>query len=626
MDEISYQVVAKVETFSNQDLSNTCWAFAKLEITNSMMMTSLGKQLVTQVETLLPQDLSNTAWAFATLGLPQIDLLDEVLVETIAKIKDFTPQNVANISWAFAKIGMWNDRLMEIVAMEILRKIKDFDGQGLANIAWAFGTLGFKCEKMADAMLHEYLERIQHKEFNTQELANIAFSMDVTGDHERLKKFLDVAITIFQDKDIANYKDGASWENFTNITAQHGKQFDGAETLYNEFLERFYTPVHDTLQELVDPNQGGGHEQAWDTVQQTVKKSDFAGFGHHYSRGAMQGLGIKMAAHGDIPAWMTEFRAIAFEHLKEWRIPGTENIVCIVSYDFSYGDKNLESEPKLFSAGWADGVPEDVKQLIRPIHAHINRDNHCERVALLEVTAGAQKALGEDCLGEMVGWVRMYVTHWVCISCLAAIIQFMRHAPNVTMEVDFDNAWYNCCGEPRPIHEIVPPEDDDSPALDPSGVSPSRLLWGAGSAMPAIQTPAHKPRTRANNDATPKRMQADSRPPRLTRTSSALDDEMEGGDLEKARPSSKAAAKATAKATAKAEGKWPAWLKRPGNTDSSSGLSVGANVELQDMAGRAEELNGQRGKIVEGFGEDRWRIQLDDGESLVCKADNLCLI
>eukprot|EP00746_Dinoflagellata_sp_MGD_P155001 gnl/MRDRNA2_/MRDRNA2_85161_c0_seq10.p1 gnl/MRDRNA2_/MRDRNA2_85161_c0~~gnl/MRDRNA2_/MRDRNA2_85161_c0_seq10.p1 ORF type:complete len:712 (+),score=148.76 gnl/MRDRNA2_/MRDRNA2_85161_c0_seq10:170-2137(+) len=461
MDEISWEVMAKVGSFGNQDLSNTCWSFAKLGIANAMMMAALGKELVVQVKNLIPQDLSNTAWAFATLGLPDNDLMDELLMEVIAKIEGFVPQNVANTSWAFAKLGLWNERLMEVLSLECLRKLKDFDCQGLANVSWAFAVLGFKCERMTNGIMQETLERISRKEFDTQELANIAWAWDVTGDHTRLKQFLEIAIPAFQDESIANYKDGASWGDFANITARHGGQFTGADTLYNEFKERFYTPVLKSLQQLRDPNQGGSHQEAWEDLQQTVNTTSVSGFGYYYSRDAYQALGIQTAPRGQIQDWMIEYRQLALEHLEEWRIPGTENIICVTSYCFLHGGVKLESEPKVVLSGWADGVHDEVKAMLKPIHAHITRENHSERVAFLEMAEAARETLGEDCLRQMTGWVRFYGTHQACISCLAIVIQFMRHAPNVTMEVDYDNAWYNCCGEPRPIHTLPDPSNED---------------------------------------------------------------------------------------------------------------------------------------------------------------------
>merc|ERR1711904_218287 len=99
------------------------------------------------------------------------------------------------------------------------------------------------------------------------------------------------------------------------------------------------------------------------------------------------------------PPWVHVARDICREHLEEWRIPGTENIVAVVSYNLMSTDgQELVREPTLVKSGWAEGVHEDVKAAFRPIHQHISRENHSERVLILELVEAARTEFGDDCL------------------------------------------------------------------------------------------------------------------------------------------------------------------------------------------------------------------------------------
>jgi len=90
--------------------------------------------------------------------------------------------------------------------------------------------------------------------------------------------------------------------------------------------------------------------------------------------------------------------------------------------------------------------------------AQHERQGHCERQALLEVLWAAMAASKLAAIDPMptalesgifdgtdgiaiTGHVRLYVAHFCCISCLAAMCHFSRRAPGIQLYVDYDDCW-----------------------------------------------------------------------------------------------------------------------------------------------------------------------------------------
>ncbi|CAK9069262.1 unnamed protein product [Durusdinium trenchii] len=440
--------MAKIEQFSNQDLSNTSWAFAKLAISNAMMMTVIAKKLVSMVKDLIPQDLANTAWAYATLGLPDSHLMDQILAEVVSKVNDFTTQNLSNTAWAYAKLGLWNDRLMQTLAHAIVRKIGDFDGQGLANVAWSFAVLGFKCPKLSEAILSA--ARVKIESLSPQELANLAWSWDVTGETERLRVFLQLAIPRFIA--IEGFSDVAATTDLVNIAKRHEYQCEGRRPLETEFRRRLFQPLLKALQKCAS---AGLHiVDAVDELETEVQRVGLTNFGYVYARDAIGDLGFRSRPSdgATAPDWVLEARALARKYLEEWRMPGTENIVAVVSYELCYRGEILRQEPKVVTNGWAEGVHDDVKAMLRPVDARgWSCESYSERVALLELLEAARCQFGDDSISEMSGWLRMYHSHHTSVTGFSIFCQFRRQVPQVDFELDYDGGWYTWAGKPRPL-------------------------------------------------------------------------------------------------------------------------------------------------------------------------------
>lgn len=111
---------------------------------------------------------------------------------------------------------------------------------------------------------------------------------------------------------------------------------------------------------------------------------------------------------------------------------------------------------------------QDVRQAqqwVQGLFAQHDRAGHCERQALLEVVleiiheirrlrlnySGTSAPSIERCIAEgffdgsygpvFRGHIRIFVCHFYCISCLAAICNFARRFPLVTIHTDYDDCW-----------------------------------------------------------------------------------------------------------------------------------------------------------------------------------------
>jgi len=58
------------DNFKAQNIANTLWAFATLQILPSgLLLAGLKMRSVVLVDTFIPLDISSTLWAFAKMGL-----------------------------------------------------------------------------------------------------------------------------------------------------------------------------------------------------------------------------------------------------------------------------------------------------------------------------------------------------------------------------------------------------------------------------------------------------------------------------------------------------------------------------------------------------------------------------
>lgn len=122
--------------------------------------------------------------------------------------------------------------------------------------------------------------------------------------------------------------------------------------------------------------------------------------------------------------------------------PSTESIVSHVSYKIYLKDRLMSLEPgRLFFSEVPRGIDQRIQEMLQPIFSHINRDDHSERAAFLHLSRSLLKRCGWEGSDNCSGWLRLYITHFPCISCVAVTCQFVRFFPAIRLELDFDNMW-----------------------------------------------------------------------------------------------------------------------------------------------------------------------------------------
>ncbi len=130
-----------IAEFTQQGLTNLAWAFATLgggggglnkqqqlrrphTAAPAAVLEVVAAWVLRRIGDCNPQDLANTAWAFAKLELRQHeDLLAAIAAQALRTDLDgFTPQNLASMAWAFAALELrQHHELMEGIARRTLR-------------------------------------------------------------------------------------------------------------------------------------------------------------------------------------------------------------------------------------------------------------------------------------------------------------------------------------------------------------------------------------------------------------------------------------------------------------------------------------------------------------------------
>lgn len=186
--------------------------------------------------------------------------------------------------------------------------------------------------------------------------------------------------------------------------------------------------------------------------------------GPHYTRELLARLGV-----AGVPPWLT---AAARALTQADNAPEAAGIVCVVEYAITLGQADLagvagrrlvvsEGRPAGAPPGWSEDLPGDPgpgategpglqpgreegwrgeERLVSVPLAH-DRSGHAEFRALSELLASVQ-AKGAALAGwhgaAAEGWVRLYVTHHPCLSCVGAICQFRAALPRVAVSVAYD--------------------------------------------------------------------------------------------------------------------------------------------------------------------------------------------
>ena len=131
-----------LDRFTNQDLSNTVWAYSTLGLLHSGFFKEAENQVLKRLKNLRPfkgQEIANILWSFATLNAqPDVALIDALssyatsicsgkngVADEYSISKIFKRQELANVAWSCAVVGRYPEELMKILYTGIIGTAND---------------------------------------------------------------------------------------------------------------------------------------------------------------------------------------------------------------------------------------------------------------------------------------------------------------------------------------------------------------------------------------------------------------------------------------------------------------------------------------------------------------------
>lgn len=326
-------------------------------------------------------------------------LLTSTAAASLPRITDYRPQELANIAWSFSRLKCNHCPLLHATSSEALPKLTEFVSLNIANTAWAFCVL---------------------------------------SDTSLSARFLPPAVTYFLR--LEHDAVGTEWVDLVSAATRHG-DFLGRDELVFQFEETILLQASQRLGSIVDPTVVLA--SALREYKDFLDEKQLPHLGPYYTRRALSLIG--WLAPADRALWVDWARQEAWAMLgmRVGPLVRTESIVAWVAAELWFHDACVEVSGSLFQAGILAQVKKEVSGLLQSTFRHMARDDHAERAALLHVLIIALDVCGLDSavLGEFTGKVRLYISHFPCVSCLGVLGQFARLMHSAVLEVAFDDAW-----------------------------------------------------------------------------------------------------------------------------------------------------------------------------------------
>lgn len=202
---IAREAVVQIGDFTEQNLSNTCWAYAKLGLRHDPLIKAIADETLRKLPQFSSQGLSNTLWGFATLvikgeeclGQSAWQLICSLLDELRRRLPECPTQQLSNSAWACCRLGVRHDGFMQAVAVEGTRKLHEYTPQDLANTAMAFAKPNINARVFLKALADEAARKIRH--FEAREVSNLTWSLSILGPGIIGPEWTDAALGHFRD-------------------------------------------------------------------------------------------------------------------------------------------------------------------------------------------------------------------------------------------------------------------------------------------------------------------------------------------------------------------------------------------------------------------------------------------
>jgi len=458
---IANKFLTSLKTGSVQNLTNTVWAYAQMRLKNTTLFGAIAQESIVLLPQFRERDLSITAWAFARQELRDEQFLRAVAAEAVKGTRSFVGchQEIANLSWAMALLDLYHGTLLDSLATAASKtNASDFTSQEIASIVWSFASLKYRDQPLMDTLTKPILDRLP--EAISQNIVNIAWALDCLTWEDRegggflriLQRFLQISASSL----------GVEWVTLATIAKERGF----AERV-PEFMDRFDAlvlgPARRMLQQLRRAATEAERSDSLTNLQRWVEELQVPHLGSAF-------LGDALRAAGAVPSegfwpWLAEARS-SVQSAAWWSCPhaavSSQGVVAWLAAEVQVSPGRLVREPgTVYVADDSTGLIL-VERMIQPLFLQVPRHGHAERKAMVALLRSALREQGSHAdaattssLQEATGWVRLYASHYLCISCLAALAQFTRTLPQVTVEVGCDNAWSSFSARPRSDSHVL---------------------------------------------------------------------------------------------------------------------------------------------------------------------------
>lgn len=155
-------------------------------------MQAIAKEAQHQIRHFKPQELANTVWAFATLNIQNASLVEAIAKEALHKIHHFNPQELVNTAWAFMILEMFkNLELVEIFNKELIKKDS-------VNFNLKCQSQLYQISKWLELNGHSELAIIKH--FNEQKIIEAFKTISQSELQKRVSNCLKKGAYIFEEE------------------------------------------------------------------------------------------------------------------------------------------------------------------------------------------------------------------------------------------------------------------------------------------------------------------------------------------------------------------------------------------------------------------------------------------
>lgn len=466
-------VTERFRLLSPKDVGIVAWGFASTRYRHTPSLSAIGAMAIEHRELLEPAELANVVWGFATLQFRQGQVMHKLASVFTEAADAYQAKEMANVLWSYSSLSYRDDHetrtdspLFTKVGDLLAKRIEDFDAQGLTNLVWSYANI---LHKAPSSLMQGCACRIDRvwAELKPQEVANALWVFERLGD----PALASVAAARMERHELS--LDSWSGEQLSKLVASLELQLPGslATGLARAAFEaRLLNPVCEFLGSL-------GPSVSRQEYVQKLRAFELFHLGPTSTPRALAALNLVFLDVAEEAAFRERaieallqfylFKANALAVREVAMLTGGQTtsrwIAAEVEYDLR-GPRGNRAGHLTLGVGASERpgrvLPDfgDLTAALRDSSASVaaewlwsvtlagdvGRSSHCEYVALAEHVVDCElRALG---LGssprvspeaEFTGEVRLFTTHYPCLSCVGVLAQFRARFPYIKVSVSF---------------------------------------------------------------------------------------------------------------------------------------------------------------------------------------------